>query len=211
MLLGGAAAGLLSSVGAVFTDPYSLLKSPLLGLVLSSSVVALDHLSRRRLDAGEPPERGTMLAAALAGGLLAGLGCGLIDRLQPLGSPGHNEFFADIRVPFSLTAAAGVAYGLALHHAYWRRWGVPAPGFTKPGVLLRLCLGGILAGTFRLFLFAFYDTPGSSEAFVLFLYGGLLTGLPFAAFWGAALIALDPAWSYERWDRLSVWGEFRLY
>jgi len=201
----------LSSVGAIVTDPYSLLKSPLLGFVLSGSVVALDHLSRRRLEAGEPPARGTMLAVALVGGLLAGLGSGLIDRYRPLGSPGGSEFFSGIEVPFLLTTAAGVAYGLALHYLYWRRWSAPAPGFSKAGVLLRLCLGGYLVGTARFFLFAFFDTPGSSEAFALFVYGGLLTGLPFAALWGASLIALDPGWSFERWEKTSAWGEFRLY
>jgi len=31
----------------------------------------------------------------------------------------------------------------------------------------------------------------------------LFTGLPFAAFWALALMGCDPAWTFERWRRVT--------
>lgn len=193
-LVAGAASGSLSLLTA---DVIPAIKGAALALILSAGVMFLNRATRAQLAGGNPAPLGAVAWTALGSGLAAGLALMLINALA---SALHTRP-PEIALPPLSSAwgawAMGFCYGLALHFTYALRWRMQSGKALK--TLLLLALAGWCCGIVRAWLAV--DVWKGDRVFELAWGLALFSGLPFAVFWGAAVLSSDPAWTLERWRR----------
>lgn len=193
-LVAGAASGSLSLLTA---DVIPAIKGAVLALVLSVGVMFLNRATRAQLAGGNPAPMGTVAWTALGSGLAGGLALMLIDA----GSSVLRTRPPEIALPPLSSAwgtlAMGCCYGLAFHLTYALRSRLNSGKALK--TLFLLALAGWCCGIVRAWLAV--DVWKGDRVLELAWGLALFSGLPFAVFWGAALLSSDPAWTLERWRR----------
>lgn len=204
LLLYSTLAGVLSTgLTLAIGDFVSAVRGALMGLCLSLGIVVINHLGRDSLNAGKPPgEFGAILVGA-GSGLLAGALLSLVNYAACYGKSWLNPAF--VRLPSVggiEMLIMGLCYGVMLHLAYAQRWRIDRRKALR--TLLWLALAGYLAGCVRGLLTSL--TEPRMELGLIWLIG-LFSGFPFALFWGAAICIADPAWSLERWSKLTAKAE----
>jgi hypothetical protein len=180
--LAGVASGILSPAAA---------RSGLLGIAISLGLVFINSASRKRLTSREAPAWKEVLLGALFAGCLGGFAVNTISTrwIMP-----RSEWGIPITPAGGPVLFVSLVLSLALHVSYAMRWRFQS----KRGVfsILLVCLAGIISTVAR----APVDpTVDLIMAVVISLFGVI----PFALLWVLVAIWLDPAWSFERWQRFA--------
>jgi len=195
-LVAGAASGSLSLLTA---DVIPAIKGAVLALILSVGVMFLNRATRAQWAGGNPAPIGTVAWTALGSGLAAGLALMLINAVA---SALHTRP-PELALPPLSSAwgalAMGCCYGLAFHLTYALRSRLKSGKALK--TLFLLALAGWCCGIVRAWLAV--DVWKGDRVFELAWGLALFSGLPFAACWAVAVMSCDPAWTFERWRRVT--------